>query len=227
MRLLVCAVAACAALVAHANSAAAAPVGRISWDDCTPIVVNKSWAGPGIYVHVISSTGLENGTQSVRYFVDTAAFPDAWIFPDQDFPSWCHPVPGLTALGTSCPAAPVTSSQYHYIPWLTQPRGSYIVQIGLDPAASYDPGQRYTLCKISFDHSHSVVGYSPPSSGDCGDVERSVCFASGMLVDLGDGPHQIAMDSEFVQWQAEPGAICMGAVPARASTWGQIKSQYH
>src|SRR5262245_40895263 len=107
-RILTCAVVLGAALL-EPSRVGAAPVGRVSWDDCAPLVVNKNWSGPGIYVHVVSAIGLENGTQSVTYFVDTGQFPDAWVFPDATFPPWCHPPVGLTALGTSCPAAPVTS----------------------------------------------------------------------------------------------------------------------
>jgi len=37
---------------------AQSPVFRLSWDQCDPVITDKSWGGPGGYALQLSATGL-------------------------------------------------------------------------------------------------------------------------------------------------------------------------
>ena len=225
-----------ARLLFATRPADAVPVARYSWDDCAPIVTNKSRGGPGSYVQVFSAVGLMPGMSLVQFGVDTGYVSDAWSFAEPAGSPGCQPASRLAILsaGTSCAAAPVVSFEYHVQLWLTRPdKSGWYVGVHLDPNFAPDPAVRYTLVKLVFDHSHSVVGAAAAGSGDCGSAERAVCFGlGGASYVTGFGQTALALDSDYLTWQdynanLYPGARpCPAAVAARAATWGAIKVQY-
>ena len=237
MRTLILLPLALAILALDLHSAHALPFARYSWDQCDPVVTNKNWAGPATYVQVISAVGLTPGIRAINLTVNTGATADAWNFSDGQGGPDCQPTSRLTisSTGADCVAAPVVQFLYRRQIWITQPdKGGFYLTATFDPGFAPDPAVRYAVSRLAFDHSHSVVGPAPPLSGNCGSVEMPVCFGvSGpQYTDATVGPNWIplAMDSDFLTWQdfnAQPfGRPCPAAVPARPSTWGQIKGQY-
>jgi hypothetical protein len=218
------------ALALAANAATADPVVRASWGDCAPLVVNQDWSGPGSYVQVFSATGLGSGVQTVLIAVEDAALVPAWDFSDGfNVPVACHPASAVTlgALGTSCPPAAVVETRYARNVYLTRPyRGGYFVSVTLDPEATHDPGVRYTLARLAFDHTQSVTGTAGP--GQCGGAETPLCMSMAVLAGSSfNFLQQVPMEVDYLKWQGFSAGQCPLAVPSRATTWGQIKSQYH
>jgi hypothetical protein len=223
-----------AAPVLGIPDAHAVPTGRLSWDDCDPVVTNKNWSGPGTYVIVISARGLTTQTSAIGLSIDTGATADAWEFADEYSGFHCQPPSRLaiSSTGTACEAAPVLEFFYARQIWITQPhRGGFVLEAYFDTGFATDPDVRYTVARLAFDHSHSVVGEAAPGSGDCGQVEVPVCFAANSPHYLiGRTEFPLPLDSEYLTWQdfnaSHPDRPCPAAVPAQAKTWGQIKSQY-
>lgn len=218
----------CSTTTVHAD-----PSGRYSWDQCDPVVTNKNWTGPGTYVQVISALGLVPGITSIQVRVVTGYVQDAWYFSD-NFVAGCQPQSRLafSSTGTDCAAAPVTQFVYQRMYTLT-PSGSngFMLDMALNPNFAPDPAVRYAIARLAFDHSHSVAGYAPPVSGNCGSADVEVCFAiSGFYFTGPPSGGSLPFDSDYLTWQdfnaTHTSRPCPAAVPARPATWGQIKGQY-
>ncbi|MGH7725735.1 MAG: hypothetical protein ACREOU_09935 [Candidatus Eiseniibacteriota bacterium] len=181
---------------------------------------------------VISARGLIPGTSAIATSVHTGATADAWHFDDGFGGVWCQPQARLaiSSTGTACEAAPVIEFYYARQIWLTQPhRGGFEIQASFEEDFVPDSDLRYTVARLAFDHSHSVVGPSPPGSGNCGRVEQPACFGAVSRYLIGSTELPLPHDSDFLTWQDYNEVRftpCPAAVPAQAKTWGQIKSQY-
>jgi len=217
------------------TNAGATPSVRYSWDDCSPIVTNKNWSGPGTYVQVLAAVGLEPGVQSMTFGIGVGVVRDAWSFSDSRGDYFCQPYSrfALSTSGTGCAAAPLTSFSFEHGIGITDPRHGYKLSVNFDPGFVPDPAVRYTVARLAFDHSHSVAGFAAPGSGNCGQVDEGECFALGYATYSGGGPGgELPLESDFLTWQdfnanLYPGARpCPAAVPTRSATWGAIKSQY-
>jgi hypothetical protein len=210
----------------------AMPIARVSWDDCDPVVTNKSWSGPGTYVQVVSAVGLAPGLQAVGLGFVMGGLTDAWWFSDDQFDHGCHPPADLamSSTGTGCAAAPVTQFTFEPYLGLTNPFvGGYSVFVYFDANFAPDPAVRYTLVRLAFDHSNSVAGPSTP--GHCGSADVPKCFALvGSYYSGLPNPTGLVFDSDYLTWQdfndSHGERPCPLAVPARATTWGQIKGMY-
>lgn len=97
-----------------------------------------------------------------------------------------------------------------------------------------DPARRYFLAQFQFDHSASIDGVSIPGVS-CGGMELGMCLAldfDGFWGGEGSGftrsPDGVSLGflSGSNGWLTTNGSTGCPSVPARASTWGGIKSQY-
>jgi len=208
---------------------------RVSWDDCSVLAANKDWAGPGNYVVVLSATNLSG---SYRRFDGTFKFAPQRVVPAWDFSTFDYwgtaPCQGpsrlsATNLGGSCPSFPASAvSAMMWEGSLTSPAPTFLdVHGSLDDTFAPDPQTRYTLLRLVFDHSRSVVG--PSTAGKCGEVEQPMCI-NLVAINIRDGLNNVvpyAFEQSFATWQDPANTTgCPGATPAAARTWGAIKASY-
>jgi hypothetical protein len=96
--------------------------------------------------------------------------------------------------------------------------------------------QTYTLWNVTFDHSFSSVGPTPPGNATCGGAEVPVCISIPSPGDVTqesfiltaantheDFTFQNPTD-QFLTWNSAAG--CPGTVPTQPSTWGHLKGLY-
>lgn len=232
MRSLVLAV----ALVATAGLAAGArgaPVLRYTWGDPDAVRPEQWFTGPGVYQQTLSVTGLSG---SVEEFSVGIVFGSCWVVPGI-WPSLCrdeHDCAGRTGFFTWTHAvagsAPIPGLTLEIYPFgaTTHPFGWVSIHGRIDPPLVAEPGTRYAIATISFDHSYSVTGEG--DSVHCGGYETPFCFS------LEGAEFQMSAPGGFVTvvpdyetyalgWQ-RTGATCPNAVPARSSSWGRLKTMY-
>jgi hypothetical protein len=181
--------------------------------------------------------------------------PDAWRF-DTEGCQEVAPEIQITPPVGSCPAMwgtgsePVSFRQVVYEPldFVTPPGAMRAVC-----AVSYvgspqtpDPGQRYFLFLLRFDHTNSVTGPGTPGL-TCGGYETPMCFALWSGVETLAAPCSYRRstqmhysDTNLVEHPIEPGdhpyatfaldpaasMSCFESVSAQSRTWGAIKAQY-
>ncbi len=233
MRSLVLAVALVAA-VGLAAGARGEPVLRYTWGDPDAVKTEQSFTGPGVYRQTVSITGLAGTVEELWVSLATGRCwgrPDAWaalcLFDGLDcvgrtgFFVWtpavtgCAPIPGLTL-------------EVYANGHVTDPRGSIFIHATIDPPLVADPGTRYAIATLSYDHSYSVEGEG--DAAHCGSAEAPFCFgvdgAQFRLVTPG-GFTNVVPDYEehALAWQSTAG-WCFDAVPARPSSWGRLKTMY-
>lgn len=236
----------CSGLGAASLAQAADGSLAMSWETCTPPVdptaANKI-PGTTKASLIFSVTGNDqtHNAYQVRFLVSAAnrTTPDAWRFDNDgcqgdallainNFPP--------AAISKACPAFKGASALeikgYDNVnptpdqPYLaTQMRGNLAVTY---PPTVANPATRYFLAQFEFDHLFSVDGAGDPPNS-CGGNDVPVCFAllrpSG-YVRVSDGiEYPFAASNSYVTYGATPLAGCP-ETPAKAATWGQIKSQY-
>jgi hypothetical protein len=178
------------------TAAADPPRLDLSWDACSPLVVDKT-AGPGdqsftLYCSVAGMTQQHRGYQVNLWFAgemvchdETTTTPDAWRF-DAAGCQFGLATISVSSTSTSCPTLAGTSTAAQAAVGF-----SYSVPNGITPpgamrafaAVAYvntvqtpDPLKRYQLFSIRFDHTDSVEGPGTPGA-TCGGFEQPVCFA--------------------------------------------------
>jgi len=202
-----------ALLLARADPVAAEPRLDLSWDACSPLVVDKT-AGPAdrsftLYCSVTGMTQQHRGYQVNLWFAGPMVCHDQWTTP---------------------PGAMRAFAAVGYANTVQTP----------------DPLRRYQLSSIRFDHTYSVEGPGTPGA-TCGGFEQPVCFAlfprAGRLtgscfgyagyedasfLDAAGQPQEFGFGQPYLSFGREPGVWqwCFEATPARAATWGAIKSPY-
>ncbi len=222
------------ALATHTTGARSEPVLRYTWGDPDAVRTEQSFAGPGVYRQTVSVTGLSGSVE--EFWVDLSTGrcwgrPDAWAalcgFDGLDcagrtgFLTWtpavagCAVIPGLT-LGVGASGR------------VTDPNGILFIHATIDPPLVADPGTRYAIATLSFDHSYSVSGGGDATH--CGSADGPFCFGvqrAAFKVLTPDGYDWIIPDYEehALSWQSTAGA-CFDAVPARGSSWGRLKTMY-
>jgi hypothetical protein len=234
------------ALGGFSPARAADGVVSINWDSCTG-PVQRTWAGPGVYSIYVSVLGIDQPQQAydvrVIYGDPRSQVPDAWAFEpggcqaalDPQSVSLEYFPPAVDAancpafMGTSSPSGQFTSIQ------LAPPTDCYApTQIRCVVAVTYHPGvtmlntqTRYFLARFRFDHTRSVEGSGTPES-TCGGAEIPVCFrlgsASYLTMDGTEIPFGRNYDNQVIL--VGSGYDCSSEIPARPTTWGQLKAQY-
>ena len=218
----------------------------LSWGTCAPVVANLESPAAGPLSLIVSVLGNDQTHNAyVVYFVigstdDTV--PDAWRFDDAGCQAGfleMNPIPP-TFVAKTCPAfqgigASMQIKDYDFVPpgfpfgvfSKTMMRG---VLANTYPSGSTTlASQRYHLAHFRFDHTLSVAGPSTPGVS-CGGYERP------MIVTIGERGGQIQRvmcsylrASDGLEFPFEAGNTVVtvnGSLPARASTWGQIKGAY-
>ncbi|MGH7724645.1 MAG: hypothetical protein ACREOU_04385 [Candidatus Eiseniibacteriota bacterium] len=225
-------------LAAAASTASAVPAVRMSWDNCTPLVVNKDVAPgtiAGLYGSVVGQELPHQGYEVWLLLGGGGPIADAWRF-DSD---GCQTPAGIaldhtapTAVSKTCPSfqgllASVQVKTYDYDPSTGKARA---VVANAYPAGILNPvlTQRYFLMRANFDHTFSVNGPTNPGV-DCGGLERGVCVhvTRANWLDLAGITIPFALENEFVTARDPANDTrCPGATPVETKTWGQIKDAY-
>jgi hypothetical protein len=167
---------------------------------------------------------------------DPAPFLDAWRFDAEGCQAamWTdvdyRPPPAGNGCGSLVQNAVVTA---HAVIRTFEPgRNRLRIEFGLalkDPQVLAYPGSDYLVASIPFDHLHSVFTMDA-AQGNCGGVERAMCFWLRSLTF--ERPDGTSIDAErpttVVTANAASfgGPAACGPEPARAATWGGIKAQY-
>ena len=209
----------------HANP----PTLRLSWDDCGPLGVSKDFAGPASYSQTIYVEGLQQPLSSFSFTIGMGVgAPDAWQFYSDGFPG-CQGIGrvAVTAAAGGCSSIPGVTYDLHMFPGLTDPHVYLWVNAHVTPSFTPDPGARYALAHLVYDHTHSVAG--PSGAGTCGEADQLACFGIvGTTINSGSFPGtDFVWTNDMITWQ-QPGhsGICPYAVPANPTTWGRIKVLY-
>jgi len=225
-------------LLILANSAQAAGTVRIDWDSCpNASPVNKtivSVPAVSFFVSMIGQSATHTGYRTVIDVLPATAgpFPDAWRFDDNgcqgsDFIRIAH---RLTVFNVTCLnfEGTAASTQQKSFIYDAQAGRAHIelVNTYTQTPLSADPGQRYFLMQVRFDHSFSANGPND-FSGYCRGLDRETCFsiASAGYYDTG-GVEVPWMVERGVISANDPGGACAGVTPAHATTWGAIRGQY-
>jgi hypothetical protein len=214
----------------------------LSWDTCSPIVVNQSSAGVGSMSLIASVTGNDqtHSAYQVRFQLGDPSelVPDAWRFDGAGCQATAltmnHQVPA--ALAKSCPAfhanlAFFTATTYSFFPAGSGHATSLAdgrLTVAYSAATTSVPGQRYFLAQFLFDHSRSVPGPTTPGV-NCGGYESAI-FIRLLNDPLGAYNCVYVRESDGAERRFEIGnglVTVNGIVPAERATWGQIKNAYH
>jgi len=244
---------ACAMLIVASGLAFSAPampasgVVAISWDACDG-PVRRSWSGPGPYSIYVSVLGIDEPQKAydirVVYGDPSNRVPDAWAFqaggcqaqlsPTGFVPEYVPP----KSVAATCPAFMGTSSPSLQIMDIrTNPPTDFntmslvrcvVANSYPHGVASMDANTRYFLASFTFDHAVSVDGEGTAGS-TCGGASTPMCFRldSASYLDM-DGIEK-PFDRPGTGYQLitfETKSACSTEIPARLTTWGQIKSQY-
>jgi hypothetical protein len=231
-----------------ASTASATPgTVDMSWDNCSPLITDKSTTTAGQYGMFVSVIGHDEPHEGYNVWgiLGTAArsTPDAWAFDAAGcqtpaFVTLDHQAPG--AVAKTCPSfqgtlasVPVKSFD---IPPPEMGYGTTIRRFVIANAYPAgipvsNPATRYFLARVLFDHTFSVVGPTDPGN-NCGGFENAICLTllpyKLQYLDA-NGAEQmfnIASGNHFATFNnAGNGMGCPG-VPVAPTTWGQIKSQY-
>ena len=227
-----------AAVAALSPSPAFAQSIDLSWQTCSPIVVDWT-AQPGATVSVIASvTGQSQPHKAYElwWIVGDAEsrIPDAWRFDSGGCGAGlCEIAPQpLSGLAKSCPALVPTATQQVAISLFQLAPGGlgYPTSMGSGSIAvaypsgssATNPGSRYHAARFTFNFAYAVNGLGNGSS-TCGGLERPLTLRlvreRVSWLDMNDMEHD---------WNVGNGMITVngGTIANPASTWGQIKGQY-
>ena len=228
-------------LLAVVPPAIAAPQLSLTWDTCVG-PIDKTAVDPGVYTLNASLTGLDVPTKAYQVWIsygDAALqVPDAWRFdafgcqteanisinnlPSPAISKVCPAlqgtVPSLQIKTTDLwpPVFNVPTTLMRSLLANAYPEGNPVV----------DPSTHWFLAGFRFDHTYSIVGPTVDPNSYCGGFETSICFrvqiASYLTLDDVDHP----IDGIGAVVATFNGGAGCGPVPARPSTWGDIKAQY-
>jgi len=212
----------------------------MTWDSCTG-PVDKTTPVGAPYQLFISEIGLDqvHTAYDVRFIYGNASqtVPDAWRFET----GGCQDgLLTIDAASKTCPAFAQTANdsalQITRVEFSPESERYATTLIRVVFAKAYRntpitpvPTTRYLLGRFSFDLSAAVAGPTDPGV-TCGEFEEPMCFKLSTADWL--TPWDVTQ-LEFPFERANPalsasfnGPSACPAVPARAKTWGSIKSQY-
>jgi hypothetical protein len=214
----------------------------LSWDQCAPVVAQKSGvAGPAtVYASVTGQTEGHKAYQVWLVIGDANdQVPDAWRFetcmaggatlsesPSASLAKSCPPFVPAATRRLVISAYAMMNENFPYP--LTLARAVMAVAYP-DGVASPDPGARYHLARYTFDLTGAVEGKSQPGES-CGGLETPMTirvmpgYATWIATSGGPADGYPFQDGNVeLRFETVPAG---GAVPAVASSWGQIKGQY-
>ena len=227
----------CALGMSCAGTSSAAGVASLNWDSCIGPISKTVLPGtaPSLYVSVLGHSAPHKAYDvRVQLYSQGHALADAWRFDAEGCQGTARiaidHVPGGGGL-PSCPAFMQSSAPslqiktFTYDP-LTGRARVLLANAYPNGVASANPVTRYFLARFTFDQAVGVNGASNPGN-TCGGLEVPVCFlalnASWLSL---DGIETVwPLSSEFVAANTPEAGYCLGT-PARATTWGSLKSQY-
>ncbi len=218
----------------------------ISWNGCTgPIDLDTNGGSTvGAFVSVLGQSQTAQSYQCVTIGgTPGTAMHDAWRFD----PGGCeagrftldHLAP--TTVAKACPsfqgALPSLQIKDYAFNAAT---GKVKITLanaypngGAGNAAATNPTQRYFLAGYEFDLASAVVGAGDPGLGTCGGMESAVCWGISSASWLDTSGNEIfwthGSDYLTVNDPNNSRTYCPygpDLVPARARTWGAVKSQY-
>jgi hypothetical protein len=227
----------------------------LSWDDCSPIQVNKQSSDPGPYAIYVSIMGHDEIVQGYEVWgvlgTSVGTTPDAWQFEVEGCQGFSRvtidefPPPEVAAGCPALPGAAVVAQVEgfdpgaHFIhqpcptcvsPYLPTMRRFVLANRYVTPVVT-QPGTRYFLARFLFDHGASTAGTSDPGV-TCGGFDESICFSlvpwkTGSVTGLDDTLVPFAIGQGWLTFN-DPvnGMGCAPAVPARNRTWGALKAMY-
>ena len=215
----------------------AAGIIDLSWNACSPIVVDRSMSADGANHLYVSVLGQDEAHRGYQWFVvihdASGSVPDAWRFDD----GGCQP-PGRVAIEHLWPDMTQSCPAFQGGLASTQTRGYQSVALGVpglpmvafltnsypEGQSSVDPAKRYALGRIVFDHSSSVPG-AATTPGTCGGLDEPMCLALEPTL-----TGWVDMDGTSRAWTIGNGAVTVRGgcepVPVAPTTWGTIKAQY-
>jgi hypothetical protein len=212
---------------------------RLSWDSCTGPLTKAVTAGSRVSVWA-SVQGQTDAHLAYQVRIEIApssgtALPDAWRFDPagcqgSNFLTIDHLPPGGTS---GCPAFQGNAQSLQIKDYSIDPATGRAIVVCADayPAgtAAPNPGTRYFLTRVVFDHTYSTAGATSPGNG-CGGVEEAVCFLLRKAEWVGAADqleYEWGLDQAFLAANDPNLATCSnGQIPFKASTWGSLKAQY-
>lgn len=232
------------ALSPLAAAAPAGPVMRFTWGPDTTVVLQQNFSGPGTYTQTLSVTGLSGTVSHLQTRISHGPYDG---FDDADvwrplYPLWMPPQspplndclgapfyvvsPGVFGAET-IPNATLTAELFAYQGVTNFKTYSFtVLDLHIDPPLVANPGLVYAFATIEYHHQNSVAGGAGPG---CHHADRPFCFVQEMAsVTAGGFTVPATIETGILSWQHAPDAFyCLGAVtPARASSWGAIKTLY-
>jgi len=243
-------------LVALARPSSAQTVcSRLSWGTCDPWVETQNFNGPTAYLLVWSITGTGEANVGTDGNIHIGEFgsgpvPDSWRFDDAGCQTRSQLGLSTSGLTKACPSFK-GANDYATASVSLTPQG----QLELRLTETYDSftpnaANRYTAWVITFDHSFSSAGPTPPDQATCGGAELceglNLTFADYLTPD-----NRLVLmpscDSDWYfpqpYWPQSP-ALLSGTSPAagtssgfalwnscyydksQPSTWGRVKGLY-
>jgi hypothetical protein len=206
----------------------------LSWDTCASVVGENTTVTPGQYSLYVSELGNNQFTTGyqVRIIYSDAQqlVPDAWRFDPQGcqwpvLATMDHTAPA--SVSKACPSMDqgANSLQIKDVNFTPQTDPYSVNTMRIVFANAYPLGVtaigtiRYFLTRILFDHTYSVVGAGEPTQ-TCGGFETTMTFRLTVaeFIDVNGVAQNFNPGNSVVTFNA--------GVPARATSWGSIKSQY-
>ena len=222
------------ALLLGAASAGATSVLRYTWGDPSGVVLNQDWAGPQTYTQTLTVTGLTGQVTRIHVTLWTnMVTPQAWYMtingaaPAND----CLGHPAFFASPAVAGAQALPGATLSAVGWwfgITSPRPRIELDVTLDPPFTADPGTRYAIATLTFDHANSATGTAYPPTA-CGDADQPFCFVVNYPW-YGRADYTVvgmALEQDAISWQNAAGTTdCHVVVPVKPTSWGQLKSIY-
>jgi hypothetical protein len=213
----------------------------LSWDACSPIVVNKvPTAGPQTFFASAIGATVAHKAYQVWWVVGDAnqTLPDAWRFDaagcNGGFYTFTSQPP--TLLAKACPGFVPLATQQFTIPlfqlapaplgYATTLGNGFLAVSYPNGSTNTTPTQRYHLCQFLLDFTFAVNGPTNPGV-DCGGFETPMCINTVRQRSswLDTNNVETLFDIGNASLTVHSVAGCP-AIPARAATWGEIKGQY-
>ena len=232
------------ALTVPRMSAAAIGTVDLSWNACSPVVPTVAAGAPGPVTLFLSVTGHDQLHEGYAAFLilrseSPGSLKDAWRFDA----SGCqgsslidirHLPPGPSS--KSCPAfrQGVPGYEFKSYDFDALSGRAQCILVNSYPAGvtAVDPGTRYFLMGVVFDHTFSVVGPGTPGL-TCGGFEQDIsidfvrdCIGIGCGLNLPSWFDLQGVEHDFVLGSGRLTFCGSCAVPAENSTWGAIKNAY-
>ncbi len=209
------------------NPAASAPSVRWVWGPPGALTANQDFAGPAVYTQTLSVTGVSGTVGWLHFGAFTGGgvspgFPPAWWMLKAPTGLDCQGRPSLSAspFVTGTEPVPDLVATVQASAGLTDPIHGYVeVYAVIDPPFAFDPDKRYGIATLRFDHAASVAGAGDATH--CGGADAPMCF---LMLGGNAGTQELANDVPLLSWQGAEG--CVGVVPVRRSSWGEVKLIY-